>query len=86
MVCVFMDSAMCRQAREVCRSLLRECQECQCNLNSLLTPEATTTCVYFIPNVSLSANRSGERQHSNVPERGSCFRPLVRSASSSVEN
>ena len=40
-VCVCLrDSAMCSQAREVCRSVQRECQECQCNSNSLLQQEA----------------------------------------------
>lgn len=49
-VCVvFRDCAMCSQAREVCRSEQRECQECQCNSNSLLPLEATTTWAYFIP-------------------------------------
>ncbi len=52
-VCVCLrDSAMCSQAREVCRSAQRECQECQCNSNSLLPLEATTTWAYFIPKVA----------------------------------
>lgn len=50
-VCVwvrFGDCAMCTQAKEICRSVQRECQECQCNSNSCLPPEASATWKYFL--------------------------------------
>lgn len=48
-VCVsFRDSAMCTRAAEVCRSVPGECQECQCNSNFALLPEASTTWAYIL--------------------------------------